>query len=57
MFAFSQRIKLKHKELEQQQIKLQQQQREESQRSVEKINILTAEKESLETVVSQIKKQ
>jgi len=50
LFAFSQRIKLKNKEL-------QQQQREESQRSKEKINILTAEKESLETVVSQIKNQ
>jgi hypothetical protein len=57
LFAFSHRIKLKNKELQQQQKELQNQQREESQRSEEKINILTAEKESLETVVSQIKKQ
>jgi hypothetical protein len=57
LFAFSHRIKLKNKELQQQQKELQHQQREESQRSEEKINILTAEKESLETVVSQIKKQ
>jgi hypothetical protein len=44
---FSQRIQLKYKEL-------QQQQREESENFKEEINILTAEKESLDTVVSQI---
>jgi hypothetical protein len=47
---FSQRIQLKYKEL-------QQQQREESENFKEEINILTAEKESLDTVVSQITNQ
>ena len=50
MFFFSQRIQLKYKEL-------QQQQREESENFKEEINILTAEKESLDTVVSQITNQ
>ena len=47
---FSQRIQLKYKEL-------QQQQRQESENFKEEINILTAEKESLATVVSQITNQ